>query len=675
MDNQAQGQPWRIKPEIDTERQKELDDRRKIAPDIKQGIYPFKGVKLNRAEVEWLLATHESEGIRGPVDLSDECQRTREGLDVRGAHLQEEDLWGLPLARLCGGLTFDEWIRCSKEQREMAAVHLQEADLGKANLQKAHLAEANLQEADLWGANLREAHLEGANLQKVDLGKANLQGADIRRANLQEAYLAEANLQEADLGKANLQEADLGKANLQEAHLAEANLQEAHLWGANLQEAHLEGANLQKANLWGANLQEADLGKANLQKANLWGANLQEADLGKANLQEADLTRAELQGADLEGVTLGNEKQVGPQLVDCRWGDVNLAVIEWSQVKILGDEYVARQKKDSQGKIKEKQTRLSEYEAAVRANRQLAIVLRDQGLNEKADDFAYRAQVLQWQVLQRQLLERLDQAHMDLQKQEYENQDAYEPERLNIPRIFMDLLYWPSFVLSTVKRAPEDFLLKTVFLLILQLVFLFYLLLFTPIILFLILLLCIPFIFIWLLGLILSLAAHLSLMPLPKQRQRLRNLLTRLHLPTIEQFKHDVCSAIQQTVFATQLFFKTLSGHASSILSSLLDLLAGYGYKPGRTFAWYIVTVSVFAWAYYQIWASYDLAHVTGQPLNSVGAIIFSITAFHGRGFFLGSNKLEYNSLVVILGAVEAVIGLLIELSFIATFTGRFFRR
>ena len=29
----------------------------------------------------------------------------------------------------------------------------------------------------------------------------------------------------------------------------------------------------------------------------------------------------------------------------------------------------------------------------------------------------------------------------------------------------------------------------------------------------------------------------------------------------------------------------------------------------------------------------------------------------------------------VILGAVEAVIGLLIELSFIATFTGRFFRR
>src|SRR5205823_9377093 len=72
---------------------------------------------------------------------------------------------------------------------------------------------------------------------------------------------------------------------------------------------------------------------------------------------------------------------------------------EWSRVKILGDEYVARQKRDSEGKIKEKQKRLLEYEAAVRANRQLAVVLRNQGLNEHADRFAYRAQVLQRRVV------------------------------------------------------------------------------------------------------------------------------------------------------------------------------------------------------------------------------------------------------------------------------------
>ena len=55
---QAQSQPWRIKPEIDTDCQKELDDCRKIEPDIKQGHYPFRGMKLSRAKVEWLLETH-----------------------------------------------------------------------------------------------------------------------------------------------------------------------------------------------------------------------------------------------------------------------------------------------------------------------------------------------------------------------------------------------------------------------------------------------------------------------------------------------------------------------------------------------------------------------------------------------------------------------------------------
>ena len=42
------------------------------------------------------------------------------------------------------------------------------------------------------------------------------------------------------------------------------------------------------------------------------------------------------------------------------------------------------------------------YNDAVRANRQLATVLRNQGLNEDPDRFAYRAQNLQRQVLRRQ---------------------------------------------------------------------------------------------------------------------------------------------------------------------------------------------------------------------------------------------------------------------------------
>jgi hypothetical protein len=47
---------------------------------------------------------------------------------------------------------------------------------------------------------------------------------------------------------------------------------------------------------------------------------------------------------------------------------------------------------------------LEDYKEAVRANRQLAVALRGQGITEVADRFAYRAQVLQRKVyrLQRQ---------------------------------------------------------------------------------------------------------------------------------------------------------------------------------------------------------------------------------------------------------------------------------
>src|SRR6266516_6986111 len=45
-----QGQPWRTQPEIDEERQKYLAERRNIKPEWEQGIFPFKGIKLSRAD-------------------------------------------------------------------------------------------------------------------------------------------------------------------------------------------------------------------------------------------------------------------------------------------------------------------------------------------------------------------------------------------------------------------------------------------------------------------------------------------------------------------------------------------------------------------------------------------------------------------------------------------------
>jgi len=90
-------------------------------------------------------------------------------------------------------------------------------------------------------------------------------------------------------------------------------------------------------------------------------------------------------------------------LVDVQWGDANIAVIDWSTIQKLGNEVLARRRKQDNGKIKGTSTRLSEHREAVRANRQLSVVLRNQGLNEEADHFAYRAQVLQRCVFRLQI--------------------------------------------------------------------------------------------------------------------------------------------------------------------------------------------------------------------------------------------------------------------------------
>jgi Pentapeptide repeats (8 copies) len=291
----AQGQPWRSEPEIDTVRQAFLTERRSITPDIKQGVYPFKDIKLSRADVEWLLATHENG--RGPVLWEEEKDKSeymrRTGLDLRGAVVEDAtDLSALPLTRLRGGLFPGEWDASTEEQRVHALLCLKGVKLSYAHLERAILEDALLE-----SAQLKSAHLEGA---------------------------------------------DLGYA---------------HLEGAGLEGAHLEGASLR-------------------------GASLASVDLAKA--------------------TLANATGVGPSLVDIKWGDTHLSVVDWSQVKILGDEHTARENKDREGKTKDKLTRLAEYKVAVRANRQLAVVLRDQGLNEEADHFAYHAQVLQRVVLRGQ---------------------------------------------------------------------------------------------------------------------------------------------------------------------------------------------------------------------------------------------------------------------------------
>jgi hypothetical protein len=163
----ANDQSWRTEPEIDEERQVYLSEYRAIVPDIQRGIYPFKNIKLSRADIEWLLATQDDG--RGPIEWNYENQRRGEGLDLRGADLRSLDLHSLPLTCMRSGLNRNEAIVATKEQRRMAAVNLEGTDLSLAHLEGAYLSYAHLE-----GANLKRTHLEGAYLKEAHLGGASL---------------------------------------------------------------------------------------------------------------------------------------------------------------------------------------------------------------------------------------------------------------------------------------------------------------------------------------------------------------------------------------------------------------------------------------------------------------------------------------------------------------------
>jgi uncharacterized protein YjbI with pentapeptide repeats len=536
-----QGQPWRSEPLIDQERQHLVASCLQTGVDIEQGKYPFQGMRLSRADVEWLLGAEEEKSARERTG-SDHSRKSGTGLDVRGADLSGANLSRLPLMRLHAGLTLEEGRHATVEQSRQAAANLARVDLSDAQLQGAQLSRATLDEAVLV-----EAHLEGADLGKATLRRAilagtHLEGADLTRAQMEGATLLEAHLEGAFL---------LG------ASLEGANLFEAHLEGAKLVGAHLEGATL-----LGAHCEGRALSGEERERLRAWVPRFPET------LPAADLRGVFLNArTHLDGIQAGDDQYGYVALGDVHWGDVNLTVVEWDRLKRLGDETLAptlREEEGAQlgerglpagaeravdmllraqevgdvvvGYVMRSPTLMNQFrerlareaqappetqqqrdrermQAAVRANRQLAVVLRAQGLNEAADRFAYRAQVL--------------------------------------------------------------------------------------------------------------------------RRRVLRRSGTRAYGPTL--------------------------------FSWLLDVLAGYGYKPGRTLAAYLTTVLGFASIYYA------LGHVAGnQPsISPLYALIISLISFHGRGFFPAGFLPTLP--MAVCAACEAIIGLTIEISFIATFTQRYF--
>jgi uncharacterized protein YjbI with pentapeptide repeats len=249
----------------------------------------------------------------------------------------------------------------------------------------------------------RQAELRAAYEANMRAGKAPYAGVAIRTRGELLWVLRERDWMGAPdttgQGPPDLREANLSAANLSAARLGFVNV-----GGVNRRGADLSGANLFMANLSGADLSGTNLSGANLHHANLSGANLAGADVSGASLEDAHLVGADLRWSYMEARTdlNGAEFDCRTRVADVVWNGVPLTRVNWEDVLLLGDEYVAQQPSDISGKRKDEATRLQEYADAVLANRQVATLLRSQGLNERADRFGYRGRELQRTLLRRQ---------------------------------------------------------------------------------------------------------------------------------------------------------------------------------------------------------------------------------------------------------------------------------
>jgi hypothetical protein len=334
--------------------------------------------------------------------------------------------------------------------------------------------------------------------------------------HLEKACLDGAHLENACLHLARLEDAACSDAHLEAALLVNAHLERAEMVRTHLEDAFAASASFEKAQIIDAHFEHANLLWADFSGAILVGTHLEDADLGRATFSDS---------TTLNGSWLGSQNDGLMGLHDVRWGGADVALVHWVQERPRrrrakradADGWQGAYAREAvrllqgRGPQDETSARLLADRRALRANRQVALLLRTQGLHEEADRFAYRAQVLQLRVLRR-------------------------------------------------ERHPLRYL-----------------------------------------G------------------------------------------------------------------SQVLNLISGYGYRPMRSFITYALVVLGFAAVYLAIGAA------NGAPLHWNEAIVVSMTAFHGRGFF--STAFQPGDLQAAVAAVEAFIGLLIEIVFIATFTQRFFAR
>lgn len=287
----AIGQPWRTEPLISSERQAELEERRKVRPKAAARRFPFSGMRLSRADVEWLLATHQSG--RKPIDPDDLSQRRRHGIDLRMADVSGVDLSGLSLIHLWGAAD-----RSFLSSRREHAARMRSTRLVGADLRGATLCWVDFIGANLTGADLREADIRTANFSDAILVGAKLEGSypwlgvKFIRADLSGAHLGRLSFDWADLDGANLKQVDGERTVFRYASLRQARLAHAHLRTSQFIHVKLDGADLTSTDLSYARFYDVLLEGACLKDVRLTGAVMTPAVA--SGFQGADLSQVQI---------------------------------------------------------------------------------------------------------------------------------------------------------------------------------------------------------------------------------------------------------------------------------------------------------------------------------------------------------------------------------------------
>lgn len=402
--------------------------------------------------------------------------------------------------------------------------------------------------------------------------------------------------------------------DLSALHLEGANLQGAQLHGADLRRAwlvrvNLGGAQLARANLSRSRMERAYMGEAQLQGANLHGAQMDNVDLHRAQLNRTIMSRAQLRGANLSGANL--------QGSDVHWAQLQKASLYSAQMEqiLLHD---------------------AQLEGA-----DLREVCLKQAYLRRACLIGVNLSDVQ--------LDSVDLSGVDMERADLRRASFDKASRLNnvlFDGAILDQVIFDNTNLTVVPwekvrclgdereaKATKGVTSKAE-------------------------------------AFHAAARAYRSL-SVALRNQGLGTDATRFHYRAELMERKSSWWQIL-TRLRSRRFYTAPEYLARWLGSLILGAIAGYGDRVWRTLVTYVVTIAVFALLFMQAthgW-SFGLPEPSKlAPLPWYEALILSITSFHGRGFFQPLQSL--GDPVAMIAAIEAVVGLFIEVIFIAAFTRR----